>query len=209
MIRNSKTLTFACLILAALLAPAPSAFARDDFGKIVHHIESNYHVHRQHRFVMGLAGFTVRFWHIGGVKSLKGAIFENQRFTNAASDTRFDEIVRAAMDSGWQSLVQSWDRRTGERTYIYAQDLGKDMKVLVVTLESNEAIVLQVKVDPRKLDEFIEETSPGGHHRNRPVPREETQPQNDESVEVAASTPQSWDGVCLFLQEDPQPGVQP
>ena len=209
MIRNSKTLTFACLILAALLAPAPSAFARDDFGKIVHHIESNYHVHRQHRFVMGLAGFTVRFWHIGGVKSLKGAIFENQRFTNAASDTRFDEIVRAAMDSGWQPLVQSWDRRTGERTYIYAQDLGKDMKVLVVTLESNEAIVLQVKVDPTKLDEFIEETSPGGHHRNRPVPREETQPQNDDRVEVAASTPQSWDGVCLFLQEDPQPGVQP
>ena len=209
MIRNSKTLTFACLILAALLAPAPSAFARDDFGKIVHHIEANYHVHRQHRFVMGLAGFTVKFWHIGGVKSLKGAIFENQRFTNAASDTRFDEIVRAAMDSGWQPLVQSWDRRTGERTYIYAQDLGKDMKVLVVTLESNEAIVLQVKVDPRKLDEFIEETSPGGHHRNRPVPREETQPQNDDSVEVAASTPQSWDGVCLFLQEDPQPGVQP
>jgi hypothetical protein len=209
MIRNSKTLTFACLILAALLAPAPSAFARDDFGKIVHHIEANYHVHRQHRFVMGLAGFTVRFWHIGGVKSLKGAIFENQRFTNAASDTRFDEIVRAAMDSGWQPLVQSWDRRTGERTYIYAQNLGKDMKVLVVTLESNEAIVLQVKVDPRKLDEFIEETSSGGHHRNRPVPREETQPQNDDSVEVAASTPQSWDGVCLFLQKDPQPGVQP
>ena len=209
MIRSSKTLTFACLILAALLAPAPSAFARDDFGKIVHHIEANYHVHRQHRFVMGLAGFTVRFWHIGGVKSLKGAIFENQRFTNAASDTRFDEIVRAAMDSGWQPLVQSWDRRTGERTYIYAQDLGKDMKVLVVTLESNEAIVLQVKVDPRKLDEFIEETSPGGHHRNRPVPREESQPQNDDSVEVAASTPQNWDGVCLFLQEDPQPSVQP
>jgi len=209
MIRNSKTLTFACLILAALLAPAPSAFARDDFGKIVHHIEANYHVHRQHRFVMGLAGFTVKFWHIGGVKSLKGAIFENQRFTNAASDTRFDEIVRAAMDSGWQPLVQSWDSRTGERTYIYAQDLGKDMKVLVVTLESNEAIVLQVKVDPRKLDEFIEETSPGGHHRNRPVPREESQPQNDDRVEVAASTPQSWDGVCLFLHEDSQPGVQP
>ena len=198
MIRNSKTLTFACLILAALLAPTPSAFARDDFGKIVHHIESNYHIHRQHRFVMGLAGFTVRFWHIGGVKSLKGAIFENQRFTNAASDTRFDEIVRAAMDSGWQPLVQSWDRRTGERTYIYAQDLGKNMKVLVVTLESNEAIVLQVKVDPRKLDEFIEETSPGGHHRNRPVLREESQPQNDESRGSSLNSPKLGRGLPVL-----------
>ncbi len=122
MTRN-KTLALACgLIIATLVAPAQNAFAKDDFGKIVHHIEANYHVHRQHRWVMGLAGFTVKVWHIAGVKSFKGAIFENQPFVNAASDTRFDEVVRAAMDSGWQPVVQSWDRRTGERTYIYAQD---------------------------------------------------------------------------------------
>jgi len=208
MIRNSKTFTFACLVVAAFLMPAQSAFARDDFGKIVHHIEVNYHVHRQHRWVMGLAGFTVKFWHIAGVKSLKGAIFENQPFVNAASDTRFDEVVRAAMDSGWQPLVQSWDRHTGERTYIYAQDLGKDMKLLVVSLESNEAVVLQVKVDPKKLNDFIEETN-AGHHRNHTMPREETTAQSDDRVEMAAATSRSWDGICLFAQEEPQAETQP
>jgi hypothetical protein len=208
MIRNNKTFTFACLMLAGLFATAQSAFARDDFGKIVHHIEVNYHVHRQHRWVMGLAGFTVKFWHIAGVKNFKGAIFENQTFVNAASDTRFDEVVRAAMDSGWQPLVQSWDRHTGERTYIYAQDLGRDMKVLVVNLESNEAVVLQVKVDPKKLNDFIEETN-GGHHRNRPTPREQTVPQNEDGIELAAATSQSWNGVCLFLEEEPQAEMQP
>jgi hypothetical protein len=199
-------------MVAAFLMPAQSAFARDDFGKIVHHIEANYHVHRQHRWVMGLAGFTVKFWHVAGVKSLKGAIFENQPFVNAASDTRFDEVVRAAMDSGWQSLVQSWDRHSGERTYIYAQEVaskkGSDMKLLVVSLESNEAVVLQVKVDPRKLNDFIEETN-GGHHRNRSMPHEETAPQSDDQVEMAAVNPQSWDGICLFLDEEPQGEMQP
>jgi len=198
-------------MLAAFLMPTESAFARDDFGKIVHHIEVNYHVHRQHRWVMGLAGFTVKFWHVAGVKSLKGAIFENQPFVNAASDTRFDEVVRAAMDSGWQPLVQSWDRHTGERTFIYAQEVssknGKDMKLLVVNLESNEAVVLQVKVDPKKLNDFIEETN-AGHHRNRPMPREETAPQTDETVELAVANSQSWDGVCLFVQDD-EPVMQP
>ena len=208
MIRNSKMLTFACLLVAAFLMPAQNAFARDDFGKIVHHIEVNYHVHRQHRWVMGLAGFTVKFWHVAGVKSLKGAIFENQPFVNAASDTRFDEVVRAAMDSGWQPLVQSWDRHSGERTYIYAQDLGKDMKLLVVSLESNEAVVLQVKVDPKKLNDFIEETN-GGHHRNRPIPHEEAAPQSDDRAEMAAVSPQSWDGICLFQEEEPQGEPQP
>src|SRR5215471_20721849 len=145
--KTSFSLAVVCAV-AALFAVPSRAFAKDDFGKIVQHIETNYHVHRQHRWVMGLAGFTVKFWHIAGVKSLKGAIFENQPFVNAASDTRFDEVVRAAMDSGWQPLVRSWDRHTGQRTYVYAQDLGRDMKVLVVSLESNEAVVLQVKVDP-------------------------------------------------------------
>lgn len=208
MIRN-KTLSFACgLMIVALAAPAQNAFAKDDFGKIVHHIEANYHVHRQHRWVMGLAGFTVKFWHFAGVKSFKGAIFENQPFVNAASDARFDEVVRAAMDSGWQPLVQSWDRHTGERTYIYAQDLGKDMKVLVVNLESNEAVVLQVKVDPKKLNDFVEETS-AGHHRNRPTPREETAPQSENRVELAAATSPDWDGICLFAQDDAQPVTEP
>jgi hypothetical protein len=81
----------------AIFAAPRTAFAKDDFGRIVQHIETQYHVHRQHRWVMGLAGFTVRFYHFAGVKQLKGAIFENQRFLDAASDTKFDEAVRAAL----------------------------------------------------------------------------------------------------------------
>lgn len=210
MTRNSRRFIFA-LLVATMVAPAQNAFAKDDFGKIVHHIEVNYHVHRQHRWVMGLAGFTVKFWHIAGVKSLKGAIFENQPFVNAASDTQFDEVVRAAMDSGWQPLVQSWDRHTGERTYVYAQDIsskkGRDLKLLVVNLESNEAVVLQVKVDPLKLSAFIEQTMPD--HHGRPVHRQEVEPQSEQKVELADSTSPAWDGICLFVQDDAQPVSEP
>jgi hypothetical protein len=208
---KGQFLVVAAMALAGLALPAQAA-ASDDFGRIVHHIETQYHVHRQHRWVMGLAGFTVKFWHFAGVKSLKGAIFADQPFVNAASDTRFDEVVRAAMDSGWQPVVQTWNRHTGERTYIYAQEVsskkGSDMKLLVVSLELNEAVVFQVKVDPKKLDEFVEEAS-AGHHRNRPMPREETAPQGEDRVELAAASPQSWDGICLFLQEEPQGETQP
>lgn len=211
MIRTSRTFTFACLMLAGFFTTAQNAFARDDFGKIVHHIEVNYHVHRQHRWVMGLAGFTVKFWHIAGVKSLKGAIFEDQPFVNAASDTRFDEVIRAAMDSGWQPLVQSWDRHTGERTYIYAQEVaskkGTDMKVLMVNLESNEAVVLQVKVDPEKLNDFVREASGGSPHRGDPG--REARPMEEHKVEAEASAEESWSGICLLVEETPEAPGQP
>ena len=195
------------LALAAFFALPQSASANDDFGKIVQHIETQYHVHRQHRFIMGLAGFTVKFWHFAGVKSLKGAIFENQQFVNAASDTRFDEVVRAAMESGWQPMVQSWDRHSGERTYIYAQNQGKDLKVLVVVLESNEAVVLQVKVNPDKLTGFIREAGAGHRHRDPMVPREEEQPGSEDKIEVAAAIPQNWDGVCLLMETAQPPAI--
>jgi hypothetical protein len=198
------------MIAAAIVCCALSAQAadKDDFGRIVHHIETQYHVHRQHRFAMGFAGFVVKFWHVAGVKSLKGAIFENQPFLNAGADRKFDEVVRAAMDSGWQPMVQSWDRHSGERTYIYAQEVssknGKDMKVLIVNLESNEAVVLQVKINPEKLNEFAREASAGRNHHDEPVAK----PMQSEPRIEAASIPQNWDGVCLSVDEGLRP-IQP
>src|SRR5947209_13934256 len=93
------------LVLAGLLLLATqTSFAKDDFGTIVQHIEAQYHVHRQHRFVMGMAGFVLKFYHFAGVKSLKGAIFENQPFLDAGADNRLDEIIRDATNSGWQTM---------------------------------------------------------------------------------------------------------
>lgn len=143
---------------------------------------------------MGIAGFVVKVSHIGGVKSFKGAIFENQPFVHAASDTRFNEVMREAMNSGWQPMVQEWDRRSGERTYVYAQDLGKDLKVLVVSVESNDAVVIQVKVNPDKLQDFIREASVGRHDRE---PGKEINPPSEQTVEVASLSAQGWNGVCL------------
>jgi hypothetical protein len=197
-------LTMLSLAAASLFTVAQPAFAKDDFGKIVHHIEANYHTHRHYRFVMGLAGFTFKVSHFAGVKSFKGAIFENSEFAASGSDTRFDQVIRSAMDSGWQPLVQSYDRRSGERTYIYAQDQGKDMRVLVVNLDPTEAVVLQVKVDPARLADFVKETNAGHGHRNSSAPQEKMQPAleaQDANVELAASTPSTWDGICLYAQE--------
>lgn len=193
--KNKNRLLFVIALAAAtLFTSSPQAQANDDFGKIVKHIEVTYHVHRQHRWVMGIAGFVVKVSHIGGVKSFKGAIFENQPFVHAASDTRFNEVMREAMNSGWQPMVQEWDRRSGERTYVYAQDLGKDLKVLVVSVESNDAVVIQVKVNPDKLQDFIREASVGRHDRE---PGKEINPPSEQTVEVADLSAQSWNGVCL------------
>ena len=200
----AATALFCASSLPAFAKTTKSTKTKDDFGIIVRHIETQYHVHRQHRFVMGLAGFVVKFWHFAGVKNFKGAIFDDGQLVGAAADNRFDEVIRGAMDSGWQPVVQEFDRRSGERTYIYMQDLGKDMKVLVVALETNEAVVIQVKVNADKLSDFVKEAGMGRRHQHDPRRDEQPDVRAEDQVEVAAAAPQSWDGVCLMAETGPQ-----
>ena len=149
---------------AAILAVVTSQARADDFGKIVHSIESNYHVHRNHRWVMGFGGFLVKCTGgFAGVKGFKGAIFENQHLSDSSPDSSLDldEVVQSADEHGWQPVVKSYSRRRNEHNYIYARQEGKDLKVLIVSVEPSEAVVIQVKVNPGKLAKLIEESEGG------------------------------------------------
>lgn len=149
---NFAAAVFMCSVL--LWLGQGDAFA-DDFGRIVEHIEARYHVHRQHHFALGFAGMVVKFWHVGGVRDFKAAVFEDQRFLRTATDAKFDEIVQSATHSGYQPLVQSYSRRSGEHTFIYARSADKNLKLLIVDLEPDEAAVIQVTLDPDRLNQVL------------------------------------------------------
>ena len=129
----------------------------DDFSTIVHHIEAEYHVHRDHRFLMSFAGVVVKCSHVGGLKGFKAALFEEQHLNASELDASLDDLVERASASGWQPLVKNVSRRSGEHTYIYAQTKGEDLKLLLVSVEPEEAVVMQLKLDPVKLSDFINE----------------------------------------------------
>ncbi len=164
--KRNKLYVFSVIFMAGCVAfsiGTDTAYAYDDFGRMVHHIEATYHVHRSHRFIMGFAGLVVKFWHVGGVKNFKAAIFEDQQF-RLHEDGKIDEIARHAMENGWQPMVQSFSRRSGEHNYILVRTEGKDLKMLILNLEPNEANVIQMKLDPDKLDKFLDENVVN-HHR--------------------------------------------
>lgn len=139
--------------LFMLLWLRPQQGYADDFGRIVEHIEARYHVHQQHNLVFDLAGMVAHLGNFAGVKDLKIAFFEDERLSQTADDKKLDEIVQSSIQSGFRPLVQSYSRRSGEHTYIYAQAGGKDLKLLIVNLEPGEAAVVQMVVDPDKLNE--------------------------------------------------------
>ncbi len=150
---RASTAAFVGLILALTAA---AASARDDeFSLLVRHIESHYHTRHAHGFILGFASLVVKFGRPHGVKNFKLAIFENQDFSAGGNDLGFDDVVRQGLRQGWQPMIQVYSRRSGNRTYIFARDLDKDVKLLIATVDRREAVVLQVKFDPEKLDRSI------------------------------------------------------
>jgi hypothetical protein len=152
----------ACVLVSFLYVGMGTANAQDDFGNIVRHIESRYHVHRNYPFLMALAGMTVKAWQGTGVKDLKIAIFEDQCLLQTGTDRELDQLMQEAGNSGWKPMVKSFSRRSGQHSYIYARTEGRDVKLLIVNVEPNEAQVVQVKVDPSKLDEFLNQHTSHG-----------------------------------------------
>ncbi len=192
-------------VLSVLLGLGSGRAYGDDFGNIVHHIEARYQVHRNHRFLLGVAGLTVKVWHVAGVKNVKIALFENQRLRNSGMDKELDEIVRQAGGNGWQPMVRSYSRRNGQHTFIYAKDAGagknEDLQLLVVNLQPSEAVVVQVKVNPDKLFQVIDGDEVFSSGRR---PKKDSRPQQTRPAdgELASAAPANWDGTCLFFSDD-------
>lgn len=157
-----RVLWLGCCLLCVLWAGTARASAADDFGQIVHEIEARYHVHRNFRFLMGLAGFTAKISHVAGTKSFKAALFADQHVD--ATGAELDDLVMSVGARGWQPLVRSFDVRNGEYTYIYARGQESDMRVLLVTVEPNDGLVPEMTVNQARLPEFIDRHQHHGMH---------------------------------------------
>lgn len=129
-------------VLVAALALCSMAFAGDrEFDQIVSAIEKHYGVTKTHIPLMGVANLFVKGARPEGVSGFKIAVFEDLK--GAEGDSDFMEHL----DLGLHRLVRVRSRQDAEATYIYAADAGKSTRVLVVTFESNQATVVEVKAD--------------------------------------------------------------
>lgn len=155
--RNRNRLTFAsALMLTYALSPARLAAGDRGFNAVVQAVSTTYHARQSLRLVSWFAGVATKFARPEGVKSLRMAIFEDQDFTPRGDETRFEQAVENALQKDWRPLVRVRSNRNQERTFIYARDGGKDVKLFIVTLESSEAVVMEVKISARRFSRMID-----------------------------------------------------
>ena len=62
--------------------------------------------------------------------------------------------MRNALSADWQPMVRVRSRE-GEQVYVYARGDGANIKMMVVTVDHDEAVVTRFKFSPEKLSEFL------------------------------------------------------
>ncbi len=139
--------------LAVLLVATAAGLAGDwDFDHVVKAIESHYGVKRVHIPFMGVANFALKMKHPAGTSEFQLAVFQNLDSSPAYRDPADrDRLMQMVSGRGLHPMITARSRRDAQSTYIFMDDAGKSMRLLIVTFQRDGATVIQVKADGNTL----------------------------------------------------------
>jgi hypothetical protein len=159
MTTKKRVLTRLLIVVALVsLAPVVALGGDESFSSIVKHIKTNYNAKQQGFFgAMMLARFAVKIIKPAGVKSFKMTLLRDLDYSRAPApeDGHFHSFIRSKIDPRWTPLVEYSSPREKQWSYVYITRENEDVKILVVTLQQHDAVVLQTKFSPDKLAEFM------------------------------------------------------
>ena len=159
MTTQKRFLTRLFVVVALVsLAPVVALGGDESFNSIVKHIKSNYNAKQQGFFgAMMLARFAVKIIKPAGVKNFKMTLLRDLDYSHAPApeDGHFHSFIRSKIDPQWVPLVEYSSPRERQWSYVYVTRENEDVKILVVTLQQHDAVVLQTKFSPEKLAEFM------------------------------------------------------
>lgn len=155
---NQRARFLITLVIGLLIAN--NVYAKgDDFNSVVKLVEQFYGVKheglpflaRTAMKVMGTGakirgGDMKRFAELGNVKV---ATFESQKFEG--DFMKFKSALNDAMAESWTPLIQTISVVEQEQVYIFVRPAGEKFNVLLVTIESSEATVVQATVSGKDL----------------------------------------------------------
>src|ERR1700737_190446 len=148
-------------LMMALALPFSARADRDGFNDAVKVIEQFYHVRHQSIPLLARAGVKAvrtatkirggEYKKLAEAGSVRVAFFEDQTFNSHGQIASFKTAMQTALAAEWSALVQTLAPKNEEQTYVYLRDAGKNFHVLVITIEKNEATVVQATVAPKVL----------------------------------------------------------
>ena len=140
------------LALVMLLAALPLASWGGEFDWLVREFSRESGIEPTYIPLFGLVRFAVAVVQPAGTSELKLAVFEHARL----DPKRFREMTDAAAGQLWRPMIRVRSLN-GESTNIYAQTEGQRLRLLIATLDKEDATFVQVRVKPEELMRFVDQ----------------------------------------------------
>lgn len=142
-----------CVVLTAPWWVVRAAGGEGGFDGVVNTIQSRYRMRATRIPLMGLASFVANAASHGGVDGLHVAEFEH--FSAPVDGEELNRMVEEKLGQGWGRMIRETSRHGGGQTLIFSHDEGKRMGLFILDLDGMELDVVQVSVDPDRLNETI------------------------------------------------------
>ena len=132
-------------------------FAADcDLDRVVHHMETEYHVKQTHIPLWGTIRGVARVARPWKGLGMSLAIFEDQSLLIRDFNS-FESQIQRALGEGWQTFVRVQSRKDGEQTVIFVKPHNKHFKMMVICLEPSETTVVHMQVSWKDFSHWIED----------------------------------------------------
>jgi hypothetical protein len=146
---------------STVLLSAAIAWAGDsDFNRVVKAMETRYGIHHTR---IPFVGLVLKFYHPDGIHALKLATFENLDGKVQASAADLDAMVTQNLGGNWRPLVRDISRRGEESTVIYADASSNRVKLLIVSIERDEATIVKMDATEEGLQKLMDRDSDESH----------------------------------------------
>ena len=143
------------MMIAALLCCGGAQAADRGFKEIVQAISDEYGTRPTHIPLFGLVKAVTGVERQAGAKNLDVAIFEDLPAPRTGRDlaVRLKEIAGHA----WKPFVDVRSRKSGdeETTLVFLRADGKDIELLVATIERTEATVVKLSLNEKGLRRWL------------------------------------------------------
>jgi hypothetical protein len=157
--------TRCCLLALSLLTlagAAPAGASDREFNEIVRRLAATYH--KRPMPFMGLVSFAARFAQPEGVSGLKFAIFDGVDPARAPGAAGFDLFMQGVAGSDYCPMVRVRSNRDHDQTYIYVREAKGGYEMLVLNLDSSDAVVVKMHLNPKAMEAWVDE--PVNHGKN-------------------------------------------
>ncbi len=155
------------VFLIAGLACSAARAADREFAEVVRSISDEFGTHPMRIPLFGLVNAFVAVAHPAGAKHLDIAIFESLGGRDR-SRGNVPEMIRSAVGDAWKPFVQvrSSHRGRGETVFVYLRQQKDDWKLLVTSIEPDEAVVVQIRLNPDGLQRWMASPLDSARHWN-------------------------------------------